>query len=279
MSINNTTTSNGILSLTEEQYRASEAISKSDLDWIAPPRTPAHYKAKKDGLLFQPATAAMRLGSLIHRAVLEPDTMHNAFVTKPEGPEGDARTKEGKAWRQTIGDRAVLTHEEGAQLRDMVDAVWSHPLAKRILKDAQTEVCLFAEDSNGMARKGRLDALVKGNVVPDLKTTASADASEFEKSIGKYRYHVQAAYYVDLCKLIGIDKTDFVFICVEKEPPYAVAVYSLDQDALQLGRMEYQRDLMAVQQCMESGKWPSFAEEVRVIGLPLWMRKQVEGLV
>jgi hypothetical protein len=41
----------GILSLPEGQYRAAEGISKSSLDYIAQPRTPAHYKAYIDGLL------------------------------------------------------------------------------------------------------------------------------------------------------------------------------------------------------------------------------------
>lgn len=276
MSTNNTTSNNGILSLTEEQYRASEAISKSDLDWIAPPRTPAHYKAKKDELNVQPRTPAMMLGSLIHRAVLEPDTMSD-FVTRPEGM--DFRSKEGKAWRDSNVGKTVLSHEEAAQVRDMVDAVWSHPVAKRVFKDAATEVCLFAEDKDGMQRKGRLDAMIKGNAVPDLKTAFSADAMEFEKSIGKYRYHVQAAYYIDLCNLLDMEKSEFLYVVVEKEPPYAVAVYSLDDDAIRLGRMEYQRDLLAVRQCMESGKWPAFADEIREISLPLWMRKQVEGLI
>ncbi len=262
--------------MTEEQYRASESISKSDLDWIAPPKTPAHYKARKDGLNVQPTTQAMILGSLIHRAVLEPDTMSD-FVTRPEGI--DYRTKEGKAWRDANVGKTVLTHDEAVQIKCMVDAVWSHPIAKRIFKDAQTEVCLFAEDADGMQRKGRLDALIKGNIVPDLKTAHSADAMEFERSIGKYRYHVQAAYYVDLCNLLGIDKSEFAYVVVEKEPPFAVAVYSLDQDAIRLGRLEYQRDLLRVRQCMESGKWPGFPDDMRVVGLPEYIRKQVEGLL
>lgn len=270
------TTKNGVLSMTEEQYRASEAISKSDLDWIAPPKTPAHYKAKKDGLNVQPTTPAMMLGSLIHRAVLEPDTMSD-FVTRPAGM--DFRSKEGKAWRDANVGKTVLTHEEAVQVKEMVDAVWSHPIAKRIFKDAATEVCLFAEDADGMSRKGRLDAMIKGNVVPDLKTAHSADAMEFERSIGKYRYHVQAAYYIDLCNLLDMDKSEFVYVVVEKEPPYAVAVYSLDQDAIRLGRLEYQRDLAAVRKCMESGEWPAFPSEMRVVGLPDYIRKQVEGLL
>jgi hypothetical protein len=75
----------GILSLPEGQYRAAEGISKSSLDWIAPPRTPAHYKAKCDGLIKDEQTPAMRLGSMIHRAILEWDSLD--YVVKPAGHE------------------------------------------------------------------------------------------------------------------------------------------------------------------------------------------------
>ena len=51
----------GILSLPEKQYREAEGISKSALDYIAPPRTPNHFKAYIDGLLRVETTPAMRL--------------------------------------------------------------------------------------------------------------------------------------------------------------------------------------------------------------------------
>lgn len=266
----------GVLTMAEAAYRRADGISKSDLDWIAAPRTPAHYKARRDGLVETEQTPAMRLGSLVHRAVLEPDTMAGAFVVKPEGM--NFATKEGKAWKaeQTA---PIISQDEADQLHGMVRAVWAHPMAKRILQNAKTEQCLFAEDEHGTIRKARLDALVGGSVIPDLKTSASADPQEFERSLGKFRYHVQAAYYIDLCKLVGIDKSDFVFIVVEKEPPYACAVYSLSQDAIELGRAEYQRDLALVRDCTAKNNWPGFTEDITVIGLPAWMQKQAEALL
>lgn len=263
-----------VLTMVETAYRAAEGISKSDLDWIAPPRTPAHYRAKRDGLVESEQTPAMRLGSLVHRVILEPDSA--AFAVKPEGM--NFATKEGKEWKasQTL---PIITSEEAAMISGMKDAVHTHPMAKRVLHNAKTEQCLFATDSNGQLRKGRLDALVAGSIVPDLKTSVSADPGEFERSIGKFRYHVQAAYYVDLCNLVGLEKSDFVFIVVEKQPPYAVAVYTLDQDAIELGRLEYRRDLAAVRECESKGIWPGFTEEITRIGLPAWMQKQAEALL
>lgn len=266
----------GILSLPEAQYRAAEGISKSALDYIAPPRTPAHYKAYIDGLLRVETTPAMRLGSMIHRAILEPETVAGAWVVKPEGMM--FTTKEGKEWKaaQTL---PIITQDEADTIMGMRDSVHAHPAVKRVLANAKKEVCLFAE-SDGILRKARLDALPEGgNVIVDIKSCQSADADLMAKSVVSYRYDVQAAYYLDLCRLLGIDKSEFLFVCVEKQPPYAVAVYALDADAIEWGRKQYQRDMAAVKHCMAADHWPSFTQEITTLSLPAWAQKQAEAVL
>lgn len=267
----------GILSLPEAQYRAAEGISKSALDYIAPPRTPAHFKAYIDGLLRVETTPAMRLGQMIHRAILEPETVANAWVVKPEGMK--FTTKEGKEW-QAAQTQAIITAAEADTITGMRDSVWSHPAVKRVLANAKTEVSLFASGEDGVLRKARIDALPEGgNVIVDIKSCQSADADMMAKSVVSYRYDVQAAYYLDLCKLLGMDKTEFLFVCVEKQPPYAVAVYALDQDAIAWGRKQYQRDLAAVKHCMAEDHWPSFTQDITTLSLPSWAQKQAEAVL
>ena len=106
----------GILSLPEAQYRAAEGISKSSLDWIAPPRTPAHYRAKVDGLIPDEQTPAMRLGSMIHRAILEWDSLD--YVVKPAGM--NFATKEGKEWK-AAQTNAIITNDEYQTILGMRD--------------------------------------------------------------------------------------------------------------------------------------------------------------
>jgi len=267
----------GILSMPEFQYRSSEAIAKSDLDWICPPRTPAHYRAKKLGLVETEQTPAMRLGSMVHRAILEPDTIKDAWVVKPAGM--NFATKEGKEWKasQTL---PIISEDEDVALRGMMDSVWSNPNAKRIISGSDVERSAFATDSDGILRKARIDILPKtGNIVADLKTTASADPQEMEKSIAKYRYNVQAAYYLDILKLLGIERTQFLIIAVEKEPPFASAVYALDPDAIEWGRKQYRRDLALVRHCEAENHFPAWGNDIVHIGLPAWMTKQLEGVL
>jgi exodeoxyribonuclease VIII len=146
------------------------------------------------------------------------------------------------------------------------------------LDNARTEVSLFANGEDGVLRKARIDALPEGgNVIVDIKSCQSADPDLMAKSVASYRYDVQAAYYLDLCQLLGLDKTEFLFVCVEKQPPYAVAVYALDQQAIEWGRKQYQRDLAAVKHCMAEDHWPSFTTDITTLGLPAWAAKQAEA--
>lgn len=267
----------GILSLPEAQYRAAEGISKSMLDWIAPPRTPAHYRAKVDGLIKDEQTPAMRLGQMIHRAMLEPDTVKGAWVVKPEGM--NFATKDGKEWKaaQTL---PIITQEEADTITGMRDSVHAHPAVKRVLANARTEVSLFANGEDGVLRKARIDALPEsGNVIVDIKSCQSADADLMAKSVVSYRYDVQAAYYLDICKLLGIDKSEFLFVCVEKQPPYAVAVYALDQDAIEWGRKQYRADLALLKRCEAEDHWPAFTQDITTLALPAWAQRQAEAVL
>ena len=131
-------------------------------------------------------------------------------------------------------------------------------------------------DGAGTLRKSRLDMLTKGTVIPDIKTCESASLDNFERNISRYRWHVQSAYYIDNCKLAGIDKNSFFFIAVEKTPPYAVRCLQLAEDAIAIGRTLYQRDIQIYRNCVESGEWPAWEAGFTETSLPSWELKRME---
>lgn len=265
----------GIHDLKEDEYHRAAGVSKSMLDQLAWPKTAAHLRAYMDEPRKEP-TDAMIFGSAVHAYLLQPDRT-GVFAVRPEGL--DLRTKTGKEWARANEDRIVITSDQNKAIQRMVSNVWAHPVAKRLLAGGEYERSLFAEDENGILRRGRLDVLTKaGSVLPDLKTCESAAADDFEKAVANYRYSVQGAYYLDLCALLGIEREHFFFICVEKTPPYCVAVYQLDPMVIEYGRKLYKRDLMIYRQCIETGVWPGYPTDVSIIGLPKWMQKELESL-
>lgn len=262
-----------IHSLSFDQYLAADGVSSSMLRIISD-RSPLHLKCWLEGEKPEP-TPAQRFGTLVHRCIFEPDTVNGAFHVRPAGL--NFTTKDGKSWRDAHQDKPILSEDESAQILAMVASVHHHPTAKHLLKNAQFERSIFVEDSHGTLRKFRPDVWPDGgNVLPDLKTCESAHPDKFTKSLFDYGYWRQGAYYLDGAKLAGQEFTAFAFIAVEKSPPYAVAVYQLDPQAVDIGRMFYQRDLAVYRQCLETGKWPGYELGAPIISLPEWFTRQVE---
>ena len=260
----------GIYSIAAERYHAAEGCSKTMLDFLAN-QTPAHLAAYLYGLTKE-ETPAMRFGTIVHRALLEPDTYRAGFHVKPEGMRFS--TKAGMEWEAEHKDLPIITQTESDQIDAMVSSVHCHPFAKRLLAGCTPEQSIFVEDPHGTLRKSRLDALTRGNVVPDIKTTESAALDQFERNVARYRYHVQAAFYLDNCKLAGIDKELFFFIVVEKTAPYLVRCLQLNSDVIEYGRNLYQRDIQIYRNCLESGQWPGWGDYYDEVALPPWEMKQ-----
>lgn len=255
--------------LTNAEYHASTAISKSGLDLIR--RAPYLYAYRRENP--QEQTPAMRLGTLTHTVVLEPEVFAHSVIARPEGI--DRRTSAGKAdWAAfeiMAEGREIITNEEGAKLAAIRDAVRSHPAAAKALTGSPTIEQSIFWDSDGIACRCRPDAVTSKGVIVDLKTTRDASPEGFAKSIAQYRYHVQAAFYSDGYRAaFGEAPRGFVFIAVETEPPYLVAVYVASEAMTQRGRVDYQTDLDTFRRCQESGTWPGYSDAPLTIDLPKW---------
>ena len=251
--------------LTNAEYHAHPAISKSGLDRID--QSPAHYRAS----LVEPRkeTPALVFGSAAHCWILETDHISERYVIAPEGI--DRRTKDGKAaWsRMEASGKTIISVDDAETLENMLASVHSHPVANELLDNGIAESSVFAE-LLGVPVKCRPDWLHDNSVIVDLKTTDNAGPNAFAKSCASYRYHVQAAFYSDICREIGLDIKAFVFLAVEKNPPYAVSVYELDSDSIEVGRTLYQRNLETYRRCLEADHWPAYSQSIETLSLPRW---------
>ena len=263
-----------IQTLSFEQYQSAEGVSNSMLSIIRE-RTPLHLWSYLNSPKPE-STPAQRFGQLLHSFLLQPDTMEDAFHIKPDGFDG--RTTKGKAWMDEHQGKPILAAAEVVQIGAMVASVHRHPSAKRLLGNAAYEQSVFVDDGNGTRRKLRPDVLPNaGDYLPDVKTCESAHPDDFAKAIANYGWYRQAAYYLDGCALAGREFRAFVFIAIEKTPPYAVACHVLDPIAVDLGRLHYEKDLQTYRDCLVSGFWPGYPDLPRGIELPGWMAKELEN--
>jgi len=259
-----------IQALSFDQYLAASGVSNSMLKVIRE-KSPFHLRYEMQNP--PTPTPAQRFGTLTHTCLLQPDTA--LFHVRPEGLDG--RTKDGKAWLADHQDREVITHEEAKAVEAMKAAVWEHPTASKLLRNADYERSLFVTDDKGTLRKLRPDILPNdGDYLPDVKTCESAHPEDFVKSMLNFGYVQQAAYYLDGTKLAGREYKVFAFIAVEKHPPYAVAVHLIEPAAVKYGRAIYERDLDIWRQCLATNVWPSYPTAPKCIEFPNWMQKTLE---
>lgn len=186
-------------------------------------------------------------------------------------------------WQENNGHRIVLSQETWDQLHAMKAAVMAHPAARALLtgKPGKAEQSVYWVDQvTGQLCRCRPDFWRADNVLVDVKTTDDASLEGFGKSISNWRYDVQAAFYCDGVKAAtGNDVRAFVFLAVEKRPPYAVACYMLTPEDVELGRLQYRRDLAVYAQCQQSGQWPGYGDKIQTATLPAWHGARLASLL
>lgn len=249
----------GLIDVPAEEYHAHPAISKSKMQLLIE-KTPRHYYAAHEaGDVELKTTSAMAFGSLFHTAILEPDLLDELYLSC------DRRTPTAKKQAAEEGKMLVLA-KELELCRRMADSVFAHPSAAKLVEQATLieGSAFWADPKTGIECKARPDMVLPAmGVVVDLKSTVCASFDDFFKQARRLGYHRQAAHYLAGCNAVGVGVDTFVFIAVEKEPPYAVAVY--EAQGLDEGAADIAYALRTIKECRESGRWPCYSNKIEVM--------------
>lgn len=247
----------------DSDYFAAPGVNKSSLWELT--RSPAHYR----WALEHPRadTAALLLGRALHAAILTPTAFRRDFAVLPE--DLDRRTKAGRAaWDVFVTEnrgKTILTHDDAETVKSIAQAVKSNPQARELLKGTRREVALFWTDAeSGLPCKAKLDAVRRGLIL-DLKTTTDASLKAFTRDVVSRGYDVQAAHYLDGHRARYGEEADFFFIAVEKTPPFAVAVYRLDEGFVEYGERRRRELLDKLAECRENDFWPGYGEDELIL--------------
>lgn len=264
--------------MTEKEYRANPAISRSELWKIA--ESPEKFK----WAIEHPAepTPALIFGQAFHKMALEPCDFYNEFAVEPKI---DKRTKEGKAayaeFVASSDGKTIIDCKTHETIIDMVASLNSVPLADKLLNGQHEIPYFWTDEMTNEECKCRLDCLteVKSQpIIVDLKTTSDASTDGFMRSAVKYGYDFQAAMYSEGYEKNTGKKPLFVFIAIEKEPPYSVNILQADEAFVQHGYDVFRELLGTYHDCKTTGNWWGYLGAYNVINslnLPSWM-KEVE---
>ena len=239
--------------MTTTEYRAHPGVNFSTLKHIL--RSPADYQAA----LYSPhkETPALLFGTLAHSSILEGKAVIEIATSKPPGL--NLATKEGKEWKagQTL---PIIDTEAVLALRGMHEAVEANPHARHVLSQCQDRETPILGSLRGVECKALLDAHGTDGVdwcIVDLKTTDDASPDAFARSVAKYHYDMQAAFYSQLLAQVHQIETRpyWLWLAVQKTAPYTCAVYSANE-WIAGGDDKVETALDRLKECRESGQWP-----------------------
>ena len=266
------------VALSNADYHDHPAYSKSDLD--AAHRSGKHLWDKRHGPPRE-STAAFDFGTALHAAGLPGEDFDAVAVRMPDGMK--KTTKEGKAFVLEHQDKIILNASESYALDQMMLSMLEHPVSAGLLKGdlpGKSEQSFFAvEPETGLEVKCRPDFMLNdGSLIIDLKTTTDASPKGFQKSLGSFRYYVQAAWYLDVVEMSTGKRPDgFLFIAVEKQRPFATGVYVADEEMINLGRKHAMEDLRKIAEWQAQGSYPGYSDRAEMISLPKWMLPREDG--
>ena len=215
-------------------------------------------------------TKAMADGTAVHAFFLERDKFDTDFVIKP----ADMRlnTKVGKEWALEHQNKIIIDSELGNNLYEMEKSFMDSPARLIYDKQGQSELSYFWDDLGLVKGKCRPDWISNdGNIVVDIKTTTDASPKGFQKSIANWGYHLQLGWYIRGLQKLGLPAKEFIFIAIEKTPPFSVGVYRANKEMITYANDEINNLVYDIDESLKSDDFPDYTPQIMDLGLPNWM--------
>jgi hypothetical protein len=262
-----------------DEYDSIDALSGSAIVHMR--RSPLTFIWNRDNP--QPATDAMKLGTVIHTAILEPPLLGKIAVW---GVTEEQKVRRGKVWdafAEANKEFIILTQAEHQAVQDAVEGAYDTPNARKYLaEEGPTEVSMFWVDPDTKRYwKGRIDKLIRTKAtatIVDLKKTRCCSPYRFGAQAEKLSYHLKAAIYVSGYQILTGIRPRFKWIALEEKRPNECAVYRATPDVLLLGGEIVASLVRRLDECEKADVWPCEVEQEEDLILPQYAMNEAEGL-
>jgi len=249
------------LDLPADDYyrRVLGEANKSALDVVD--RSLYHYRHWVDGVS-EVETDTLRFGRALHCSMLEPDQFAKTWRVTPDfGPLNSSKTRDQiAAWKARHPRCEFITDEQAERIDAMTRAMLNHDEAALYLRGGHSEVTVVWRDPvTGLPCKSRVDKWHRSaRCAVDLKGVEDASYEAFARSTTGYRYHVQDRHYCDGFDQAGEPLDHFMFVAIEKSPPYAIGIWWVNYVGRERGETLRRRNMQALAAAVESNRWPSY---------------------
>jgi exodeoxyribonuclease VIII len=244
--------------MTNEEYSQIDALNYSSFKHFL--ISPNHYKIYRNTV--QEETAAMRLGTAIHSAVLTPTEFVNDYTY---APEVDRRTREGKAiWEEFTAnnpDKIILKRDEFDICIGSSEAAHSNNCFRKFSSSPKAvKEQAVVGDMFGVKIKGRIDLYdEETNTIVDLKSMSFVPTVDnCKRAIFQNMYHIQCVFYSELIKQKYNRVPDFIFAFIEKSNPYSMGFIRLNSYTKNIAYNVCEKEFSRYANCKLLDLWPSF---------------------
>ena len=267
-------------SISNAEYHSGKGISKSGLFKIIS-KSPMHfyYDLKNP----PEKTQALTFGSAFHKYVLEESDFSKEFVIQPII---DRRTREGKEqWNEFVEKskgKEIITQTDLEIIREMKESIYNNKHAVKLLSGEHEQSYYWNDDLTDELCKCRPDSLLELEnqcIITDLKTCQDASTDSFMRDVVKYGYDMQAAMYCAGVEAVTGKECSFVFVAVEKSPPYATNVLQADIYIKRRGYDLFREAIGIYHKCKQTENWygyNGFSGMINNLSLPKWLAKEYE---
>ncbi len=262
-----------IKNLRYKEYAEMDGVSNTMLNKIH--ISPAHFKHWQESP--KEETEALSLGALLHCLILEPENFERDFAVEPIV---NKRTNDGKEiladFYGNNKDKTIVQQRQLELATTLKNEIMRHEIANKLLSGkGENEVALFwADEETGIKCKAKLDR-IKNGIIVDLKTTRNSSPAMFAKNAYDYGYHRQAYHYCDGYRnCCGKEAKGFIFIAIEKTPPYALVIYEASELLKEIGKIERDKNLLTYKTCKETDNWFGYDGEkptINALEPPKWI--------
>lgn len=264
--------------LSNEEYHADrESYSRSAL--MAFKRAPYHYWAEylNPARPAKEATPTMIFGSAFHTYVLEPEIFENEYdIGPPKILLKDVGREAFDLYKVHVeriekSTKKIIPYNDAVIMKAMMWSLRGNRQAWELIQGAKYEQSYFWEDrESGLIVKARPDIL-HPNMIVDLKTCADASPRGFQNAMASGGYHIQGSMVREAIReLEGRDIPNVINICIEKTYPYSIGIYLIDEEALEIGRLEFKGLLTKLNHAIMHNDFPGY--ETQTITLPGWYK-------
>ena len=254
-------------SMTNTSYHSLDAISSTAVKTVSS-QSVAHWLGQE-----RKETPALAIGTAIHSLTLEPEKGEVA-----RGPE----TRRGNAWGEAVElaksfnpDAVVLPSGEYDKVEAIAASARAHPVMQDYLEhqDSKIEMSIVLTDPDyGFELRARPDLFNDSNgMMIDHKSTIDASPRGFARSAVNFGYFTQAAFYRRVLTLEGLPVSDFIFLAVEKDAPYATCAHAVSPEGMAYGDTMMHRALEDIARYKETGEISTGWPDMVTLSPPAWV--------